>query len=94
MPRDPAVALHAVEDADQRRRLDEHLGGQFGLRKLAFDGQPGQHERLAIGDAVRRELIAHRAVIGLGGEREPVADALFEVVLQDGVPKCPGGQNN
>ena len=84
VPRDPAVALHAVQDADQRRRLDHHLGGQFGLRQLAFQRKPAEHHRLAIGDAVRRQLVADRAMIGLGRERQPVADAFFEVVMQHG----------
>ena len=80
----PAVALHAVENADERRRLDPHPLGQVGLRQPAFERQAAEHLRLAVGHALRRELFVERPLQGVRRLADPETDAVFKVVFEHG----------
>ena len=52
----PAIALHAVEHADQRGRFDVHPLGQFRLRKFAIVRDARQDFPLPRSDTVRGQF--------------------------------------
>ncbi len=80
----PAIAFHAVENADQRGGLDSNPMSQVRLCELPLFHQPSDDLGLTKRDALRADCIVENAMISLCGLGEPEADALFEIIWFDG----------
>jgi hypothetical protein len=86
LPFDPALALHAIEDANQRRGLDQESLGKLCLREFAFvDDKPGENLELPERDAKRGKFAIEPLLVDVRRHPDPIADAGFKVVPQQGI---------
>ena len=81
---DPAVAFHAIENADEGGRLQMHPLGQFGLSERPFEREKAEHLGLPVCNAGWREFFINRPLILVRRGHDPKPDAILEVVFKHG----------
>ena len=81
---DPAVAFHAIENADEGGRLQMHPLGQFGLSERPFEREKTEHLGLPVRNAGWREFFVNRPLILVRRGHDPKPDAILEVVFKHG----------
>ena len=81
---DPAVAFHAIENADEGGRFQMHPLGQFGLSERPFEREKTEHLGLPVRNAGWREFFVNRPLILVRRGHDPKPDAILEVVFKHG----------
>ncbi len=89
---DPAVAFHAIENADEGGRLQMHPLGQLGLSERPFEREKTEHLGLPVCNAGWREFFVNRPLILVRRGHDPKTDAILEVVFKHGNGFCTNGK--